>query len=153
MPLFMNEKDVAFFQRMNKEFYKNLFYPVKVYKVKKGNFNEVYGEDPNKEFDTPYLMEAYIPDLAAWNNMMTKFGMDELRTLRIFFSKDLLNEKSVEYPDTGDQIEIQQDLYLITQTNPVDYGSNIQIPLSHVCELKRIRYERPDQSTVITKDY
>lgn len=135
------------------EFYKNLFFPVKVYKVKKHEVNNVYGEDPNKEFDVPYEMPAYIPDLHEWQNVMTKFGMDEVRTLRIFFSQDMLKAENKEFPNIGDQIEIQQDTYLITQTNPVDYGSNLQIPLSHVCELKRVRFEKPGAGLVITKDY
>lgn len=149
----MNPGDIAFFQRKNMEFYKNLFMPVKVYKVKKHDFNNVYGEDPNKEFELPYEIPAYIPDLPEWQNVMTKFGMDEVRALRIFFSQDLLKSENKTFPDIGDQIEIQNDMYLITQTNPIDYGSNLQIPLSHVCELKRVRFERPDAGTVITKDY
>ena len=79
--------------------------------------------------------------------------MYEVRSLQIFFSQDLLNAENRVFPDIGDQIEIQNDTYLITQTNPIDYGSNLQIPLSHVCELKRVRFERPDAGVVITKDY
>lgn len=135
------------------EFYKNLFFPVKVYKVKRQEFNTVYGEDANKQFEDPYEIPAYIPDLPEWQNVMTKFGMDEVRSLRIFFSQDLLNKEGKSFPDIGDQIEIQNDTYLITQTNPIDYGSNIQVPLSHVCELKRVRFERPSAGTVVTKDY
>jgi hypothetical protein len=153
MPLFLNPRDIKFFQQKNMEFYKNLFFPVKVYKVKKHEFNNVYGEDPNKEFDAPYEIPAYIPDLHEWQNVMTKFGMDEVRTLRIFFSQDILKAENKEFPNIGDQIEIQNDTYLITQTNPVDYGSNLQIPLSHVCELKRVRFEKPGAGLVITKDY
>lgn len=153
MPLFINPGDVAFFQRKNIEFYKNLFFPVKVYKLKKHAINDTYGEDPNKEFELPYDIPAYIPDLPEWQNVMTKFGMDEVRALRIFFSQDLLKAEKNVFPDIGDQIEIQNDMYLVTQTNPIDYGSNLQIPLSHVCELKRIRFERPSAGTVITKDY
>ena len=150
----MNPGDIAFFQRKNMEFYKNLFFPVKVYKLKKQEFNTVYGEDVNKQFEEPYEIPVYIPDLQKdWDNVMTKFGMDEVRSLQVFFSQDLLKREGKDFPDIGDQIEIQNDMFLITQTIPVDYGSNLQVPLSHVCTLKRVRYEKPTAGSVITKDY
>jgi type IV secretory pathway VirB4 component len=153
MPTFINQKDVNWFQNKNKEIYKLFFYLVQVYKVKKGPYNTTYNEDANKEFDAPYEVEAYLPDLPGWANIMTKFGMDELRKLKIYFSLDLMKSKGLELPEAGDQIIVQQDTYLVTQTNPVDFGSNIQVPMSHVCELKRIRFEKPDQSTSVQKDY
>lgn len=153
MPTFITAKDVAWFSAKNKEIYKLFFYPVQVFKVKKGPFTTVYGEDSNKQFDPPYEVEAYIPELPGWANVMTKFGMDELRTLKCYFSLDLMSSKALPLPEAGDQIIIQEDTYLVTQTNPVDYGSNIQVPMSHVCELKRLRFERPDQSTSVQKDY
>lgn len=153
MPTFITEKDVAFFKQKNMEFYKLFMFPVKVYKLKIDQHNQVYNEDANKKFDEPYEIEAFIPELPDWKNVMTKFGMDELRTLKVFFSIDLLNQAGVAFPDTGDQMVIQEDTYLITQTNPIDYGSNLQIPLSHVCELKRLRFERPNQGTSVFKDY
>jgi len=153
MPTFLKPADIAFFQRKNVEIYKDLFFPVKVYKVKRQQFNNVYGENPNKQYDEPYSIEAYIPDLSKWENYMTKFGMDEVRSLLIYFSLDLLREKNVEWPGTGDQIEVQNDYYLVTQTNPVDYGSNLQIPLSHIVEVKRIRYEKPSEGTTVISNY
>jgi hypothetical protein len=153
MTTFITPKDVDWFQAKNKEFYKLFFFPVQVFKVKKGPFNTVYGEDANKQFDDPYEVEAYLPDLPAWTNMMTKFGMDEIRKLTIYFSLEMMTSKNLPLPEVGDQIIIQEDTYLITQTNPVDFGSNLQIPLSHICELKRLRFEKPDQSSSIQKDY
>lgn len=153
MPTFITPKDVKWFEEKNKEFYKLFFFPIQVFKVKKGPFTQVYGEDSNKQFEDPFEVEAYIPDLPGWANIMTKFGMDELRTLKVYFSLDLMAERNLPLPDAGDQIIVQEDTYLVTQTNPVDFGSNIQIPLSHVCELKRLRFERPDQSTSVMKDY
>lgn len=153
MPTFLKPEDIAFFQQKNKEIYKDLFFPVKVYKVIKQQHINVYGENPNKQFEPPYEIEAYIPDLTQWQNYMTKFGMDEVRTLTVFFSIDLLNERNVAFPTAGDQLEIQDDTYLVTQTNPVDYGSNLQIPLSHIVEVKRIRFERPSAGTQVTTRY
>ena len=153
MPTFITPKDVQWFNSKNKEIYKLFFYPVQVFKVKIGAFNTVYGEDANKKFAEPYEVEAYIPDLPNWINMSTKFGMDEVRALKIYFSLELMSSKNLPLPESGDQIIIQEDTYLVTQTNPTDFGSNIQVPISHVCELKRLRFERPDQSTSIQKDY
>lgn len=153
MPTFIGSKDVQWFGSKNKEIYKLFFYPVQVFKVKKGPFTTVYGEDSNKQFDPPYSVEAYIPELKEWANVTTKFGMDELRTLKCYFSLDLMKSKAFPLPEAGDQLVIQEDTYLVTQSNPVDYGSNIQVPMSHVVELKRLRFERPDQSTSVMKDY
>ena len=153
MPTFITAKDVAFFQSKNKEIYKLFFFPVQVFKLKKTQVNTVYNEDANKQFELPYSVEAYIPDLPKWQNEMTKFGMDEIRPLRIYFSLDLMAAEGRELPQAGDQITVQEDTYLVTQTNPIDYGSNIQIPMSHVCELKRFRFEKPTASTAVNKDY
>jgi hypothetical protein len=153
MPTFITKKDVEFFRKKNMEFYKLFMFPVKVYKLKKTEHNHIYNEDANKKFEDPYEIEAYIPDLPKWQNEMTKFGMDEIRNLRAYFSIDLLKQEGREFPHAGDQLVIQEDTYLVTQSNPIDYGSNIQIPLSHVIELKRLRYERPDQGTTVFKDY
>jgi|ERR1035438_10543888 hypothetical protein len=153
MTTFITPADVKWFQQKNQEVYKLFFFPVQVFKMKKGPSTKVYGEDSNKQFDEPYEVEAYIPDLPNWINQMTKFGMDELRTLKIYFSLDLMNTEGLPLPQAGDQIIIQEDTYLVTQTNPVDFGSNLQIPMSHICDLKRLRYEKPDQSTSVMKDY
>lgn len=153
MPTFIGKKDVDFFKKKNMEIYKLFMFPVSVYKLKKDQHNQIYNEDANKKFENPYEVEAYIPDLPDWKNVMTRFGMDELRTLKIYFSIDLLNKIGVEFPEIGDQVIVQDDIYLITQSNPQDYGSNLQIPMSHICELKRLRYERPNQSTTVAKDY
>jgi hypothetical protein len=153
MPTFITSKDVQWFSEKNKEIYKLFFFPVQVFKIKLGPFNTVYGEDANKQFEEPFLAEAYIPDLPKWQNETTKFGMDETRTLKIYFSLDLMKEKRLPLPQAGDQIKVQDDTYLVTQTNPIDFGSNLQVPMSHICELKRIHFERPDQSTTVFKDY
>lgn len=153
MPTFITEKDVAWFQAKNKEIYKLFFFPIQVFKVKIGPFNTVYGEDANKQFEEPYSVEAYIPDLPQWQNEMSKFGMDETRALKIYFSLDLMKEKNLPLPQAGDQIMVQEDTYLVTQTNPIDFGSNIQVPMSHICDVKRIHFEKPNQSTTVFKDY
>ena len=152
MPTFITQADVAFFSQINKEVYKLFFFPVKVLKIRKQTVN-IYGEDPNKQFDPPYEIEAYIPNLPEWQKEPTKFGLESTRNLRIFFSKDLLKEKAVSPPDMGDHVIIQDDTYKIVNTNPVDYGSNIQIPLSHVCELKRVYFEGPEQGSQVVKDF
>jgi len=153
MPTFIGKKDVDFFKKKNMEIYKLFMFPVKVYKLKKDQHNTVYNEDANKKFEEPYEAEAYIPDLPQWKNLMTKFGMDELRTLKCYFSIDLLKKYGVIPPEVGDQIIIQDDTYLVTQESPTDYGSNIQIPMTYAIELKRLRFERPNQGTSVFKDY
>lgn len=153
MPTFITPADVAFFRQKNMEFYKLFMFPVKVYKCIKDAHNNVYGEDANKKFEDPYEIEAYIPDLPKWKNEMTKFGMDEIRNLRAFFSIDLLKQRGVEFPNAGDQMTVQEDTYLITQANPVDYGNNLQMNLSWVVEMKRFRFENPAQGTAVHKDY
>lgn len=153
MPTFLNNKDIEYFKSINKEIYQLYFFPVKIYYIKIKEFDKVFGEDQNKSFYDPVEVEAYIPDLPEWQNYTTKLGMDELRTLKAFFSIDLMNERGLKLPEAGDQIEIQNDMYLVTQSNPIDYGSNLQIPLSHIVELKRIRFERPDAGTRVYKAY
>lgn len=153
MPTFIGKKDVDFFKKKNMEIYKLFMFPVQVFKLKRDQHNQVYNEDANKKFEEPYDAEAYIPDLPQWKNLMTKFGMDELRTLKCYFSIDLLKKYGVVPPEVGDQIIIQDDTYLVTQESPTDYGSNIQIPMTYAIELKRLRFERPSQGTSIFKDY
>ena len=147
--MFLNEKDIAFWKGINKEAYKLFFIKVKVSKVKLDNYNSTYNESPNRQYEKPYEIEAYLPSLPKWNNVTSKFGMDETRNLIMYFSIDLLNETGFPYPDIGDYIEVQNDTYKVVQTNPTDFKSNLQIPLSHVVELKRVHYENPEEGDAI----
>lgn len=153
MPLFINENDVNYWKTVNKETYKLFFKPIKIYKRKKIEFQSIYGEDPNPQFELPYEIEAYIPTLTEWKNMATRYGLDEVRDFRIFFSPDVLKEAGVVIPEIGDHIELQNDTYKVTQVNPTDYNSNLQIPLSFVVDVKRIHFEKPDQATTVFVEY
>ena len=113
--------------------------PVKIYTRIVADFDHIYGEDQNKNYAAPYEMEAYLPSLPQYKNSMTRFGLDETRKLYIFFSIDLYTERNLELPNIGDYVEVQNDSYKIMQTNPDDYMSNMQIPMSHICELSRVR--------------
>jgi len=153
MPLFANERDLKFIKNRNKEYYKLMFLPVDVYKPVKSEHNKVYGEDLNRVFELAYSIEAYIPDLRKYQQESTKFGLDEKRNLTIFFSQDLLIERGVIFPEIGDKIRIQNEDYKIMITNPVDYSSNLQIPLSHVCELQRVIPEVIEQGSTTWKNF
>ena len=150
--MFLNERDIAFWKGINKEAYRLFFIKVKVSKVVLDSYNSTYNESPNRKYADPYEVEAYIPDLPGWQNSTTKFGMDETRNLIMYFSIDVLNETGFPYPDIGDYIYVQDDTYKVVQTNPTDYKSNLQIPLSHVCELKRVHYENPDEGNAVHEE-
>jgi hypothetical protein len=153
MPSFITPADVDFFKRINKEVYKLFFFPITVMKLIKSENDRLYGEDLNKQFDTPYTIEGYIPDLPKWHLNQGKFGSDEQRNLRVFFSLDLVVESGRSLPDIGDRMVIQNDLYQVMQVNPSDFGSNLQLPLTHVCEIIRVRPEKFEGGTIVQQEY
>lgn len=155
MPIVLGERDLAFFQAKQIEIYKNYFAEVTVYKLTPQTFNSLYGEDSSKRYNESYKTNAYIPDLPGWKENLTKFGFDETRDLLIYFSLDLLKVTQTEerIPDIGDRVEIQGDMYTVVQTNPLDFGTNLQLPLSHQCKLERYRPETPKEMTTVYSDY
>lgn len=153
MASFIGPKDTQFFQNKNSEYYKLFFISVEVWKMSPQQINSTYGEDANKNFTLAYSIEAYIPSLEEYKNDATKFGLDENRTLRIFFGQDLLNKSGLEFPKIGDHVVIQGLHHKIVQTNPVDFEGNSQIPLSHVCDLIRIKFENPEQSSTVWRNF
>lgn len=153
MPKLVGPNDVKYFSKVGVELYELFMIPLAIKKMKAQEYNNVYNEDINKTFEEPYFIEGYIPDLPSWNNKMTKFGIDETRDFRIFFSLELFEKRNLIPPTLGDHIIVQNENYKVVQLNPVDYGSNLQIPLSYVVDVKRVRVERPEQGSAITKDY
>lgn len=153
MPLFPSTRDVDFWKKKNIEVYSAFFQPVKLYKYRAQEYDNIYNEDYNKVFDGPYEIPGYLAKLPTGNLEQTRFGLDESRDMRICFSLDLLQVKNLPTPEIGDHLEIQGDRYKIMQTNPIDYRSNLQIPLTHVCDLSRVRPEIPEQGTILTKEY
>lgn len=147
MPKLITEGDVAYFSKINKEMYTLLFKKVKILYKKRHKHDEIYGEDLNMLFSKPFEIEGYIPSLAEYKAYSTRFGLDERRDLVIIFSKDLFLDSTKPLPQIGDRVEVQNDLFEIRQTNPGDYGSNLQLPLSHFCILHRVRPEEPEQGT------
>lgn len=149
MPILLNQQDIDFFRYINTDVYKLFFMPVKVYRRIPAEFDRVYNEDQNVNYAAPFEIEAYLPNLQGWKNTATRFGLDEQRKLIIYFSIDLFQERKIELPVIGDYVEVQYDMYKIMQTNPEDFYSNLQIPMSHICELSRVRPLRlKDESTV-----
>jgi hypothetical protein len=153
MPTFITEKDVEYWRTLNKEIYRMFFYPVQIFKVKDAPHDELYGEDANLSYEDPYTLNAYIPSLPGWKQPTTKFGADEQRHLNAFFSVDEAQAEGKQLPMTGDRLIVQNDTYYVSQENPADYGSNLQLNLSWVVELIRTRPLKPEQGTVITKEY
>lgn len=153
MPTFITEGDVNFFREINKQVSRLFFFPITVMKLRKDDRDEFYGEDLTKQFDEPYTIEGYIPDLPKWHLKQGKFGADENRNLRVFFSRDLIAENKREFPDIGDRMAIQGDLYQVMQVNPTDFGSNLQLPLTHVCEIIRVRPEKIEGGTIVQNEY
>ncbi len=153
MPKLIGDGDVSYFQNVGMEVYKLFMIPLKIFRIREQEYNSTYAEDANKQFYEAYEIEGYIVDLPSFQNSMTKFGIDETRELKVYFSIKLIQERGVIPPILGDHIEIQGIDYKVVQANAVEYGSNLQIPLSYVVDIKRVRSERPDQGNVITKDY
>lgn len=153
MPLFLNNDAINYFNEINIEAYGLFFVPLKVLYRNKQEFDRIYGEDINILFEQPIEIPAYIPDLTKWKNTALRFGLDETRELVVYFSTGLLERAGLTPPDIGDRIEVQRDLYEIRQTNIVDYGSNLQIPLSHICFLQKVRPENPPDGTTVSTPY
>ena len=153
MPTFITPGDVAWFGEINKQVSKLFFFPITIMKLIKGDRDEFYGEDLQKQFELPYTIEGYIPDLPKYHLQQGKFGADEARNLRVFFSLDLIAAEEKEAPAIGDRMVIQKDTYQVMQVNPTDFGSNLQLPLTHVCEVIRIRPERPEGGTIVQQEY
>ena len=153
MVMFIGQDAINFFNEINVEAYEAFFLPIKVFYRNKQEFDRIYGEDINILFNDPIEIPAYMPDLEKWQNTSLRFGLDEQRNLLVYFSVALLNKYGHTPPDIGDRIEIQKDLYEIRQTNIVQYGSNLQIPLSHICELRKVRPENPPDGTTVSTPY
>jgi hypothetical protein len=152
-PTFITEKDVDYWKQINQQFYTLFTKPLPIYKLKKSKQDPLYNDNPNQEFAEPYTLQGYVTDLPGWKYDISKFGGDSSRTLVAFFSPDLAAKEGKELPLEGDRVSIQDDLYMISQTNPADFGSNIQLNLSHVVILIRVRPQNPVQGTTIQKEY
>lgn len=153
MPLFLGQDAINYFNEVNIEAYNLFFIPIKVLYRNKQEFDRVYGEDINILFEKPVEIPGYIPDLTKWKNTALRFGLDETRDLVIYFSVAWLDRYGYARPDIGDRIEVQKDLYEIRQTNIVDYESNLQIPMSHICMLHKVRPENPPDGTTVAVPY
>lgn len=153
MPLFPSPSDIAFFQDKNSEFHSLFFLPIKIYKRKAQGRTNPYGEDPNVQWELPVELPGYIPKMNLWDTKNTEFGLDEERKLRVVFSPDLAKKLNIALPDIGDRLEIQNGLFDVVQVNPLDYGSNLQIPLSHVVDVRQVRDEVPGEGDFIHRDY
>lgn len=153
MPTFINEQDIAYWKNVGEQVYALFMKPLPIYKLKNGKHDTLYYEDQNQEFAEPYDLLGYVTDLPGWKQNMTKFGTDESRVLVAYFSPSLAEKESKPLPYTGDRIAIQGDLYYVSQENPADFGSNLQLNLSHVVTLLRVRPQNPVQGSVIHKEY
>jgi hypothetical protein len=152
-PTFITEADVNFWREKNIEIYSMFFIPITIYKLKNAPHDTLYGEDLNVEYEEPYTLAGYIPNLPGWKQLKTKFGTDEARNLNAFFSPDLAAKEGKPLPTVGDRIVIQNDTYYVSQENPEDYGSNLQMHLSWIVTLIRTRPLNPVQGTTIQKEY
>jgi hypothetical protein len=151
--MFIGQEAIDFFNEVNVEAYEAFFLPINVMYRNKQEFDRVYGEDINILFEAPIAIPAYIPDLKEWKNTALRFGLDEQRDLIVYFAIALLNKYGYKPPNIGDRVEIQKDLYEIRQTNLLQYGSNLQIPLSHVCQLHKVRPENPPDGVTVATPY
>jgi hypothetical protein len=152
-PTFITSSDVDYWRRINIEAYRMFMFPITIYKLKNAPHDTLYGEDLNIEYEEPYTLEGYIPNLPGWKADVSKFGMDEKRALNAFFSPDLAAADGKALPNLGDRLVVQDDTYYVSQENPEDYGSNLQLHLSWIVTLIRTRPVNPVQGTVIQKEY
>lgn len=153
MPLFLDNNAVNFFNEINIEVYESFFIPIKVLYRDKQEFDRIYGEDINILFEAPVDIPAFIPNLNNWETRASRFGLDEQRDLIVYFSSALLAKYGFKEPDIGDRVEIQSDLYEIRQTNILQYGTNLQIPLTYSCYLHKVRPESPSDGTTVATPY
>lgn len=153
MPTFLDESAVSYWQQLGEQVYSLFMKPLPIYKLKKNPIDPLYKEDSNQEYAEPYELLGYVKDLPQWKQNITKFGTDESRILVAFFSPSLAEKEGKALPYTGDRIAVQGDLYYVSQDNPADYNSNLQLNLSHVVTLLRVRPQKPEQGTVVNKEY
>lgn len=153
MPTFINEADINYWKQIGSEVYSLFMKPLPIYKLKKSKQDALYNENANQEFSEPYELLGYVTDLPGWKQNTTKFGTDETRMLVAYFSPSLAEKQSKPLPYTGDRISIQGDMYYVSQDNPADFGSNIQLNLSHVVTLLRVRPQNPEQGSTVSKEY
>lgn len=152
-PTFINEADIAYWKQVGEQVYSLFMKPLPIYKLKKSKQDALYNENANQEFAEPYELLGYVTDLPGWRNNTTKFGTDESRVLTAYFSPSLAEKEGKTLPYVGDRISIQDDLYYVSQENPADFGSNLQLNLSHVVILLRVRPQNPVQGSSIHKEY
>ena len=153
MPTFINEADIDYWKTIGSEVYTLFMKPLPIYKLKNSKQDPLYKEDANQEFAEPYDLLGYVTDLPKWKQDTTKFGTDETRILVAYFSPTIADRENKALPITGDRIAIQGDLYYVSQENPADFGSNLQLNLSHTVTLLRVRPQNPVQGSAIHKEY
>lgn len=144
--------DVDFIRSINRELYARFMRPTNVYLMDRGNQDKTYGEDPaltysGGRFDNSpsFTVNAYFPHLPNTTLKLTKFGLDEARPLTAFFFNFDFEERGFTKPDVGDRIELEGQLYDITQTSTTNYWGNSTVPMSWVCSLIKTRPDSINQ--------
>jgi hypothetical protein len=140
--------DIDFIRSINRELYARFMKPTNVYLMDRGNQDKTYGEDPaltysGGRFDNSpsYTINAYYKTLPNTKLKNTKFGLDEERSLTVMFFNYDFEERGFQKPNIGDRIELEGQLYDITQTNTTNYWGNSAIPMSYACTIIKTRVD------------
>jgi|TARA_R110001592_G_scaffold5965_1_gene32402 hypothetical protein len=145
MALFGGERDMALFNKINKELITDIidtevyYYKIILDETK----TNLYGEGKDKMYYNPVKI-ATLVDRTNAESQFDEFGTSYTRNVNFYFLRDLLKEKNI-LPELGDVIEWNDEQHIVDVTfqnqffagkNPAtwDGGDTQGLSISIICE-------------------
>ena len=139
--LYITNREIDFINDITKELIKDVvgqvvvYYPISEEKTK----TNLYNESDQKIFDTPIEIEVLVEYKGETEITTTKFGIDSIFEITVFFHKKDLSDKSIKVRE-GDFVQYGEKFYEILKLlRPKDiFGQQQNIPGIHAeCRIAR----------------
>lgn len=144
MPLFVPKQDIQFLRNAQADLVKVAFNKLRLYKRNRsvGSYDALYKEERVEDYLTGEAFD--IPAFFRVNPQqpeLTRFGIAEKRDIKVTFSTEVLQRGFLPpgepkatpfpWPEVGDFVVIQEEVYTFTDIKPVDYfGVSTDIPMT-----------------------
>ena len=137
MPLFVPKRDMQFVRNNHAELHRLAFAPIRLHKRNRavGSYDPLYKEERVEDY-----LSGEVYDIPAFVRIqpqqaeLTRFGIAEKRDIRVQFSTEVLQDgflppgepKAIPFPwpEVGDFVLLQGELYVLTDIRPMDYFGN-----------------------------
>ena len=139
--LYITNREIDFINDITKELIKDvvgqivIYYPISEEKTK----TNLYNESDQKVFDTPVEIEVLVEYKGETEVTTTKYGVDSIFEITVFFHKKDLSDKSIKVRE-GDFVQYGEKFYEILKLlRPKDiFGQQQNIPGIHAeCRIAR----------------